>query len=360
MPAKDKTIRSAIIKRDLLGLPGQPIRFVMRRVVPNGDPPISAADAATESKVFRVAFTLSRPGESICPDNRVLSSDLITGNSYLRLRPSGAVTSEQPTIRFSVLTEDGLFEIHESVNSDGFIDKIEILSINAEDFFQAENIARRLIIPSISWHSTHLDIPLNIYQVDVVELKTEDFMIYRTAKSFDAFVIPDGIRIYDIKKESGAYASVYREGLNSNSHIYQFLCFYKIIEGILARRKRLSRRTKSRHQGAVQLPERVPQNIAGLLELLRNTFIVNFSWDAVEAERVLPKKFWGKALTAIVHRDLRPIRNELTHTFLGTGEPLSVDELANAAKVAEYLPMTKCFARWMLKNEFPDQFLWSK
>ncbi len=34
------------------------------------------------------------------------------------------------------------------------------------------------------------------------------------------------------------YASIYREGLNSNSAFYRFLCFYKIIESLIAKRGR--------------------------------------------------------------------------------------------------------------------------
>lgn len=359
LPPRNKVTRSAIIKGDLLGLPGQPLRFVMRRVIPKEEGLSKPAKKpGADVTPFSVTFTLSRPGEAISPDKRVSSSALLTGNSYLRLRPSDASPTSETSIRFPVLTEEGLFEIQESVNTEGFISKLEILSIKAKDFSQAENIARKLIMPSISWHSTHLDIPLHIYQVDVVNLTTEDFMIYRAAKPFDALVIPKGIRIYDVKKESAAYASVYREALNSNSHIYQFLCFYKIIDGIRKRRKRLSRKAITVGQSSARSSERVPEDINALLNLLRKTFMVNFAWDEIEAETVLPKEFWGREITDIVDHQLKPLRNELAHAFLRSGEiPLSVDELANAAKVTKYLTMTKCFARWMLRNEFPDQFL---
>jgi len=44
----------------------------------------------------------------------------------------------------------------------------------------------------------------------------------------------------EISQEFRKYASYYREGLASNSLNYQFLCFYKIIEGIRKRRHRLT------------------------------------------------------------------------------------------------------------------------
>lgn len=346
---ESKVIRSFTIRGDLIGLPGQPFLLEIKRLSPE-------REERTGLGEFRVTFTLGRPGEELTPDKTLLSSDMLRGNSYVRLRDSQAPpTNELPDVKFPVLTGDGLFEIHESVNDAGFLSKIVIRLVKAADFFQAKEIADRLMAPSISWHSTHLDVPLNVYQVDVLDLETDDFVIYRAMKPFEPLVVSQGIRIFDIKQESGSYASIYREALNSNSHIYQFLCFYKIIEGVRNRRQRISAEARAAGSSVTTSSERLPKDLNGLIELLKRLFSVSFLWDEIAVESVFEKQFWGRKVTDIVDKKLRPLRNELGHAFLDSGEiPLSLDESRNAAEVSKHLPMTKCFARWMLKNEFPD------
>src|SRR5712692_3804330 len=136
---ESKVIRSFTIRGDLIGLPGQPFLLEIKRLSPE-------RGERTGLGEFRVTFTLGRPGEELTPDKTLLSSDMLRGNSYLRLRDSQAPpTNELPDVKFPVLTDDGLFEIHESVNDAGFLSKIAIRSVKAADFFQAKEIADRLI-----------------------------------------------------------------------------------------------------------------------------------------------------------------------------------------------------------------------
>lgn len=351
---KDKRTLSFGVNRDLVGLPGQPFRFRLTRVSSNE----TTQAAGEEAKEFDIVFTLSRPGEALCGDDTAPNSEMLGGNSYFRLRASNADdVGDFRKVTFHVVTDNRLFEIQELINEQGFIGKVEILSVKAKDFGEAEDIARRLISPSLSWYSTHFDVPLNIYQVDVVDLATGDFMIYRAAKPYDALVIPQGIRVLDIKEEAGAYASIYREALNSNSHIYQFLCFYKILDGISQRRERLAAEARASGRELIRVPERLPRDVDGLLMLLKKTFAVDFTWTTAEAESIFPKQFWGRKFSHILEKELRPLRNEVAHAFLESSIiPLSLDAFQKRSKVVQYLPMTKCFARMMLNNEFPLQF----
>lgn len=242
-PAERIEKNTLIVKSDLVGLPGQPFRWAIRRVSTSND---AVPDEAFERKTFKVIFTFSKPGETLADDKKLLSAELLAGNSHLRLQSSHLDLEMEPEIRFPVLTDDVLFEIRETVNDDGFLGKLEVLSVSARDFFEAENIARKLLTRSISWYATHADIPLNIFQVDVKNLETEDFMVYRAAKPYDSVIFSQGIRVLDLKEEPAAYASIYREALNSNSHNYQFLCFFKIIDGLIIRRAKLAAEAAAR------------------------------------------------------------------------------------------------------------------
>lgn len=357
-PPEQKTTLAFNVGRDLLGLPGQPFRFVIRRVSSQQMPAAGGEQPTEELREFDVVFTLSRPGEAIASDRHVPNAEKLKGNSYLRFRDSSQPEARGANqIKFHVLTDDGYFEIREFANDEGFLGKIEVVSVKARDFMHAEDIARRLIIPSLSWLSTHLDTPLHIYQVDVVDMRTGDFQIYRAAKPYDAVIVSRGVRVYALEEESSAYASLYREALNSNSHVYQFLCFYKIIEGVRRRRERLAQEAKARGEKPTQVSERIPADIDAVSELLTQLFSVDRPWDASAAESAFPKEFWGRKVNEVVDKELRPLRNVLGHAFLDDSEiPMSVDEFANAVKVNKLLPMAKCIARWVLRNEFPTQF----
>ncbi len=348
-------IRRITVKNALIGLAGQPFTVVISK---QRKPSSSSTNIP---KKFKVTFTLSRPGQAICSEREINRAELMNGNSHLRLCASNSTAPQkpEPVATFPVLTDDGVFEITESVNADGFIGKLQIESVMATGFFEARDIARKLLLPSISWYATHADIPLCIYQIDVMDLETEDFMIYRASKPYEPVVFAQGIRVLDVKEEPGAYASIYREGLNSNSHVYQFLCFFKIVDGLIARRAKMRTAAVARGERHTQRPERIPDDPNSLIILLDGLFPVKLKWDEIAAEQVFPRKFWGKKITKIADTTLRPLRNELAHAFLEsshTAMPLSFDDAVSVSEVVSLLAMTKCLARWLLKNEFPDQF----
>ena len=67
----------------------------------------------------------------------------------------------------------------------------------------------------------------------------------------------------------------------------------------------------------------------------------------------------GKNFEYLIGNFLKPLRHDIAHTLLqGSGElTLSADELLHRKRLNEWLPLTKCMVRRMLKNEFPDEFL---
>lgn len=73
------------------------------------------------------------------------------------------------------------------------------------------------------------DIPLLVWQVDIVDTITGVRHI--------RIVSPYNVACYGnmecgFTTEAGAFASIYREAMNSNTPVFQFLCFYKILERV--------------------------------------------------------------------------------------------------------------------------------
>src|SRR5207237_8471609 len=73
------------------------------------------------------------------------------------------------------------------------------------------------------------------------------------------------------------YASLYREGMNSNSAFYRFLCFYKIIESIPARRRRTAEAAKQAGEEVRRFREVMPVNRDEVIALLKEVY----SWEVV-------------------------------------------------------------------------------
>jgi len=97
--------------------------------------------------------------------------------------------------------------------------------------------SRLLLAPMLSNFSLRWDVPLVIYQVDVKESRRGTRQI--TNRNPFSEVAMNGIFGFPITKELMTYGAVYREALTSESTTYQFLCYYRLIESMQARRKRL-------------------------------------------------------------------------------------------------------------------------
>jgi hypothetical protein len=59
-----------------------------------------------------------------------------------------------------------------------------------------------------------------------------------------------------------------------------------------------------------------------------------------------------------VQNELTTLRDQIAHGIMRSGElSLSADDLVQIQRVNKWLPLTRCIARRMLKNDFPKQFL---
>lgn len=152
------------------------------------------------------------------------------------------------------------------------------------------------------------------------------------------------------------YASIYREGLNSNSAFYRFLCFYKIIESLIAKRGREAAVKKSEGKDPRKAYEVIPEKQEDLLALLHRLYTYRKAWDEMGVQQIFPKEVLGKKVTAVRDSYLRPLRLGIAHALLEKGEiTVILDKMEYIQQINKWLPLCRIIARWMLLGDFPRE-----
>ncbi len=163
--------------------------------------------------------------------------------------------------------------------------------------------------------------------------------------------------IHPRRKQRGI-KNLFRNSLN-----YQFLCFYKIIEGIRKRRQRLTTTAveAAKARGG-KLPsrneERIPEKPEKQIQWLNSVYSVQQQWDDLALKLTFHEEAVGKKITELISegKQLDTVRNKIAHAILRSEEPtLLIGETASLELVNRWLPLTKCIARHMLNKEFPDR-----
>jgi hypothetical protein len=310
--------------------------------------------------LYQVLFVLGRPGFSLVPEYSYSFSDGLDGDSHLAIAkpafvPPGNEDACGIIIRCS--TEDGHFVFKGVPNKRGFLGKLISEPFNAASRRDAEEQAFRALAPSLTSWSVHLDIPLEIYQRETCEMTTGNIQTSIVTPNFPApfAVLP----VAQLLPEFRGVASLYREALNANSAVYQFLCFYKIVEALSARRKRLQRRGKKLGTPYTLPTEVLPATEKEIAAWLRSLFYARPDWDLLAIESAVPSELRSKEIGYVINDVLKPLRDQVAHALTtAKGDlTLSVDELLHAKQVTLRLPMIKCIVRRMLKNDFPSEFL---
>jgi hypothetical protein len=127
---------------------------------------------------------------------------------------------------------------------------------------------------------------------------------------------------YEPDKELANFASLYREALNSNSPNYQFLSYFKIIEGI--RRIRESRTTQE-NQEALAKGEKAPSREREILPTSTeekvawlNSVLTPQKWSDLALLQVFPAGVTGKKLNDVIKTSgVRRVSTTLRHRPIG-------------------------------------------
>ncbi len=290
-----------------------------------------------------IVFTFNRPGYPLNPERAIASSDHLRGNSHLKIGTS---------FRVEAVAESERFLCEGRANEDGFLAAMT-MRCNAQNLRDASNKCYRALTPLLSTFSLRWDVPLVVYQVDAHEIKTGT----RSFTNRNAFleVTLSGSFNVTANPELRTYCSVYREALITESITYQFLCFYRLIESVEARRTRLER--DARRSGSVYTPptEIYPSTAAEAVTWLDSIFPVRLGkWDDLTLNSILIPEACGKTFGAIADGEPKSLRDNIAHTLLQrAGELVSMDDPLAREKVEKWLPPIKCIARTMLKNDFP-------
>ena len=356
---KDEHRVTSEAKLAVMGLPGLLQHLIVCPQYREPNDPRNLGGPEGLPGLYQVIFTLNRPGFSPLPDGRFSFQTGLEGDSHLAIcRPAYQPPNlpDAIQIRLRARNADGDFIFEGLPNSKGFLGKIKLLQVRADNFNDAAFRAVRAISPALSHLALFHDIPLHIYQTDIIELRTAAAQMSMIAPfvSVPMFATPGNLPSAEFLK----YASLYREALNSNAVNYQFLCYYKIIEGVTKRRGRILSEARERGQPIGTRPRQVlPCTRPEQLEWMNSVFPVRREWDQMTLDSVFIAPAIGKRINDIIDRDLRDIRNKVAHAVLRSGEPtISIDEAEDVKHVNTWLPLVKCIARFLLREEFPSMF----
>jgi hypothetical protein len=310
---------------------------------------------------YKVIVTLSRPRYVAASETVYKWAEDLKGDSHLAItRPAYSPPSSPDAVKIKArLRGDDGFQIEYNgiPNEQGYLGKLESEPFEAKDFRDAETKAYTPLLPMLSNWSVHLDIPIYVAQIEVAEVRTGA----RTGRLFtppaEAIFAVNGELTLKPGSEFAHYASLYREALNSNSAPYRYLCLFKIIEAIRARRERLAIEAVRNGQKPRSLVERVPASETEFQKYLDPIYHIR-EWHSLALTQVFPPAVRGKKFNQIIDDELRPLRNEVAHGIMDSGElGISADDLVKAEKVNFWLPLTRTMVRRMLKNDFGSEFL---
>jgi hypothetical protein len=324
-----------------MGIPGQNALHIVVPIFSANDPRNAGGPGGLPGD-YEVTFTFHRPGYPLQPEKTVNEASLLEGDSHLEI-PS--------ILRFDAVVEAQMFVFEGKRNSRNFLAKI-VVKCHADNMKEANDRCYRALMPVLSYYALRWDVPLAIYQIDVKELRKGTIQ-FTSRNSFQEVMIK-GQFAFSLDPEIRTYGAIYREALTTDSITYQFLCFFRLIESMQARRKRLERDATKRGQKYISPTEVYPSNQADATAFLDSIVPVKPApWDEPTFRAILVPDALGKEFRDIVETQLRPIRDNIAHTLLQRSQELiSLDDPLGRAKVELWLPPIKCITRSMLIKDF--------
>jgi len=213
----------------------------------------------------------------------------------------------------------------------------------------------------------YFDVPMTVERVELTEIAFGSKEI-SVVNPYDEHPLQLEPRTGALSSTLRAFASYYREGVNSNSPAYSFLCFYKIIEGVRANRRRAARRDRESDRGGrLIVAEQVPSEPREFAPWLNRLFPARVRpWDEMALAAVFIPEATGRTVDELVVSaggrrltagPMRKLRDDMSHSLWvpdGTAS-LSADEGLHLLRVEHWLPITKCVTRLVLLNEFAGQ-----
>jgi hypothetical protein len=221
-----------------MGFPGQ---YVVRTAVPMFplDDPRNRGGPEGLTGDYEVTFTFNRPGHPLQPENSIVSGDQLEGDSHLGI---------PETFFLNANVEGELLNFIGQPNTENFLGKI-IIKCSAQNIRDALDRCFRALMPVLCNFALRWDLPLVLYQTVVKELGTGVLQITNRNPFSEVFI--RGLFQINLPADLRPYGAIYREAITTESTPYQFLCFFRLIESIRARRIRLSRKVRQRRPNSM-------------------------------------------------------------------------------------------------------------
>lgn len=324
--------------------------------------PLKAGDSPPERLVgdpgkYKVQLLLSRPGYPFTAEREQKFIDDVIGDSHVAI--TKPLKDRTPKDDITVLLQANAHGQQVNFvglpNDNGYLGKLVVEELEATNFHNAETTAYEALAPFLSAWSVHLDIPVHVETIQATELRTHWSSLRVRTPHFE-MTFAGGMSPM-LTDDFCHYASLYREGMNSNSGFYRFLCFYKIIESIPCRRSRTNEAARQAGQQVRRFHEAIPSNPDDLLVLLKDIYPWRTQWDTFALSQMVPLEVRGKKIGWVREKFLNPLRVGIAHALLKTGEiRITLDKLEHIQQVNRWLPLCRVLARMMLRNEFPEEF----
>lgn len=212
-------------------------------------------------------------------------------------------------------------------------------TIYSNGYRQARLDAYRAILPMLSNLSFECDIPLEIKGSTTREISSGG--VSREIRfQFPCNTLQGPGNIVH-RKEIYALQSFYREGMNSSSICYSFLCFYRVLEAIYKMRQNIieQKSLRPKFKGEARVEE---ADLKGLPIFLENN-----------------KKFIGRKYRDIYEKELTPLRILIAHGLLGDDDPFenTPDNVDIRTTASSLIPITKIIARLEIQNELNVEYI---
>ena len=290
----------------LVGFPGthQTLHMLYRF---KGDDPRNSLPLGGTPGLYEVTFIFHRPGYKLQQEHQLSFSSGLRGDSHLAISkpafsPPGNPDADQIVICGT--TEDGQFQFTGLPNEKGYLGKIVTAPFQAQNRGHAEEIAYRALAAPLSNMSVHLDIPLEIGYRETKELSNGSVSISLMSPYLEA---PMAIQpTSNAGPEFRSFAALYREALNTDSPVYQFLCLFKILEALRARRTRFARDAKKNNTTYTAPDESLPSTHAEIKVWLEGLFYIRRPFDLSTLDSAVPQDLRGQKASDVIENVLNP------------------------------------------------------
>jgi hypothetical protein len=295
---------------------------------------------------YLVTAILTRRGSPNVPGVYATDQNMMEGDSHLWLREEKLDDGRVKVYSIVHQAQEGHDTVFELVSNEvGRLGQIRTV-LRGDNAGDAHSKAYRLLNAFLCDLSYRYDMPIEILQMNVAELATltlggvkeDDFK----AKSFDPEqFIGSGLNYGELAHYGYEFVTrLYREGVNSYSVYYGFLCFYRIAEGVIKlRRKRvMEREGKSRYE--VSGPSVVSEMVEG-----------------DDASQSFPEDMLGQSLWT-AYKSLEDDRTKVAHAFFHSEDPLEghADIISDRLEGEEQAGIRRAQARYIARRLLQTEF----